>query len=230
MGKREGSWIQTYTGKKFWPLDPKCSEISIFDIAHSLSLLSRFNGHTTKFLSVAQHSVMVSDMCSSQYKIHGLLHDASEAYCCDIPSPLKPYIPGYLEIEEKIQKVIFSKYGLIYEDIKHVKSVDKYILATEARDLCVNYEAMNLPNKPYEDIKIEPWPSERAEKIFIEKFNKLQENIIGRSFGDFIVLEKIKSGQFLCECTRCYNSNIIFESGLYSDKYISCHKCKWENK
>ena len=53
-------WIQTYSGKKFYPLDPRPEDIDIRDIAHALSLNCRFNGHCRCFYSVAEHSVGVS--------------------------------------------------------------------------------------------------------------------------------------------------------------------------
>lgn len=42
MEERKGVWIQTYTGRMFWPLDPRPEEIWIEDIAHALSLQCRF--------------------------------------------------------------------------------------------------------------------------------------------------------------------------------------------
>ncbi len=50
---RKGEWIQTYTGKQFWPLDPRPEDIDIEDIAHALALTCRFNGHCDYFYSVA---------------------------------------------------------------------------------------------------------------------------------------------------------------------------------
>ena len=57
---RCGDWIQTFTGRQFWPLDPHVDEIYIEDIAHSLSMQCRFTGHSLRFYSVAEHSVLVS--------------------------------------------------------------------------------------------------------------------------------------------------------------------------
>jgi hypothetical protein len=54
---RTGNWMQTYTGKAFWPLDPRPDEIDIDDIAHSLSMQCRYAGHCLRFYSVAEHSV-----------------------------------------------------------------------------------------------------------------------------------------------------------------------------
>jgi hypothetical protein len=49
MSTRLDDWCETYTGKHFWPLDPKPEEVSIDDIAHALSLTCRYNGHCKHF-------------------------------------------------------------------------------------------------------------------------------------------------------------------------------------
>ena len=109
-----GPWIQTYTGRAFYPLNPGRSDISIADIAHALSMQCRFTGHTRRFYSVAEHSVMVEAMGSQillrreaernsgkfsappkptseivQQSLALLLHDAAEAYIGDLTTPLK---------------------------------------------------------------------------------------------------------------------------------------------
>src|ERR1035437_8999101 len=53
------AWIQTYSGRRFCPLSPNPDAIVLQDIAHSLAMQCRFNGHCKKFYSVAQHSVYV---------------------------------------------------------------------------------------------------------------------------------------------------------------------------
>jgi hypothetical protein len=83
------SWIQTYTGRKFYPLCPRSQDVCIEDIAHALALECRYTGHCREFFSVAQHSVMVSEMLSGEAAIWGLLHDAAEAYLCDLAKPIK---------------------------------------------------------------------------------------------------------------------------------------------
>ncbi len=44
MSERRGDWMQTYTGRAFWPLDARADEIDPLDIAHALSLLCRYGG------------------------------------------------------------------------------------------------------------------------------------------------------------------------------------------
>jgi hypothetical protein len=38
-------WIETFSGKKINPLDADEDSLDIVDIAHSLSMQCRFNGH-----------------------------------------------------------------------------------------------------------------------------------------------------------------------------------------
>jgi len=57
---RTGDWMHTYTGMKFYPMEPNPSDICIEDIAHALSMQCRYNGHTLQFYSVAQHCVLMS--------------------------------------------------------------------------------------------------------------------------------------------------------------------------
>ena len=51
------SYITTYTGKHFDPIQPEPGLFDLTDISHALSLLCRGNGHMKHFYSVAQHCV-----------------------------------------------------------------------------------------------------------------------------------------------------------------------------
>src|SRR5665213_153577 len=86
---RIGNWMQTYTGKQYWPCDPRPEEVFIIDIAHALSQMCRYSGHCIHFYSVAEHSVLLSRYASTlETKKWSLLHDASEAYITDIIRPV----------------------------------------------------------------------------------------------------------------------------------------------
>ena len=52
--------IRTFTGKTINLIMPKEEDIDILDIAHGLSNVCRYNGHCSKFYSVAEHSVLLS--------------------------------------------------------------------------------------------------------------------------------------------------------------------------
>src|ERR1035437_7139761 len=111
------NYIFTYSKTKFYPLKPITADIHIKDIAHSLSLLARANGHFNHFYSVAQHSVNCSMEArkrgfSTRVRLGCLLHDASESYIADLTRPVKLHLPGYSEIEETLQNAIYEKFGL----------------------------------------------------------------------------------------------------------------------
>src|SRR4030066_897027 len=133
---RKGDWIQTWSGRQFWPLDPRPEEIFIDDIAHALGNICRFTGHCLDFYSVAEHCLHVSMWDDPEFALIGLLHDASEAYLCDIPRPVKPYIMVYKELENAIERSIFERFGIgadvFSKGAENVKRIDSAMLATEA--------------------------------------------------------------------------------------------------
>lgn len=139
---RKGDWIRTYKGVNFYPLDPRPEEILIEDIARSLSYSSRYNGHMNIFYSVALHSLMVCKELqergySKDLQLIGLLHDASEAYICDIPRPLKPFLTNYYEIEKNLQDMIYEKFlGRLptEEELEILKVIDDEALLYEAEN------------------------------------------------------------------------------------------------
>lgn len=84
-----GDWAMTFSGRRFYPAAPHVDAGCLDDIAHSLAHQCRFAGHCFTSYSVAQHSVLVSQLCSPENQLVGLLHDATEAYLQDIIRPLK---------------------------------------------------------------------------------------------------------------------------------------------
>jgi hypothetical protein len=138
------AWMRTFTGKRFDPFDPDPANIDIDDTAWALSNICRFGGHSSRFYSVAEHSVLVGEHLFHSTKgnrrlaLAGLLHDATEAYLGDVPRPLKyrPEFAFYREAEAKLEAAIFHKFGL-NEFVCHpeIKRVDNAILADEAQQL-----------------------------------------------------------------------------------------------
>lgn len=182
MKKRSGNWIQTHSGERFYPFDPRKEEIILDDIVHALSLICRFVGHCSNFYSVAQHSVLVSQKCTPEYMLEGLLHDAAEAYISDIAHPIKRNVlyKPIIGIEDDILNVIYEKFGVnvSIKSTKSVKLIDKRMLYTEKRDLmAVNIvwgkDGVVNEYEPYDDLKIKAWDSEASQLRFYQLFNEL---------------------------------------------------------
>jgi hypothetical protein len=166
-------WIQTYSGRRFDPLEPRPEQIEIVDIAHALSLLCRFKGHCLKFYSVAEHSVRVSRALPPDDALWGLMHDAAEAYLSDVPRPLKARLPGFQEAEDRLLELIAAKFGLGWPMPEAVARADALLLSTEARDLMAPPpESWGLDVAPLPG-KITPWPAPEAEASFLRRFGEL---------------------------------------------------------
>lgn len=167
--------LLTYSGVIVNPFNPCPDKILIDDIIHSLSLQCRFNGHCREFYSVAEHSVLVSKYCDDA--LWGLLHDASEAYLCDIPRHIKRMFGGYYEAEERLQKVIAEKFGLCWPMPKNIKQIDSAILLPERDALMSNSlgdwsvvdDAPDLRGK----VEIACWTPDMARHYFWKRFREL---------------------------------------------------------
>ena len=176
------AWIITYTGKKFYLLNPQPEMIDIEDIAHSLSMMCRWTGHTCWHYSVAQHSWYTSYLVSERFALSALLHDAAESYLGDMNRPLKHFTPAgaaYREIEEIVERVIYEKFGLLYPMSEEVKKADNEMLYAEKSQLmritkATKYESNKWGSSEVEaPITIEKWTPIRAEKMFLRRFYEL---------------------------------------------------------
>lgn len=127
------NYIRTFTGRKFYPLSPRRSGVNIIDIAHHLSQQCRWAGAVKSFYSVALHSLHVSSMCRKGDALAGLLHDAAEAYLCDVPKPVKRGLPEYNLHEDRLLTVIASALHFEYPLSDEVHQADAAALYLESR-------------------------------------------------------------------------------------------------
>lgn len=129
------TWILTHSGQRFDLANPDPASVLAQDIAASLSRLCRFNGHCSRFYSVAQHSLYVASIVPPQLQLVALLHDATEAYVGDMVRPLKRMIPEYQRIERAVWRAICTRFGIPEHMPAAVIYADLILLATERRDL-----------------------------------------------------------------------------------------------
>lgn len=179
-------YILTRSGRQFDFLNPQPDAVAIEDIAHALSHINRFTGHTKYAYSVAQHSIAVSRYlerteASVEVQFAGLMHDAHEAYFGDISTPLKSVLP-IREFEDRIQAVVGAAFGLTLAQMhdRRVKLADLTALAIEAEHLMPpdavawDYLAPVTPEmRQCMDIP-EPLQAHQAARAFFTRFNELQ--------------------------------------------------------
>ena len=169
------TYIRLHSGKKFDFINPDPSEIDIKDIAYSLSGKCRFNDHTNQFYSVAQHCCLCADNVDDIYKFDALMHDASEAYLQDIPSPLKALIPEYKAIEKGVEGIIAEKFNLAYPHPPQVKAIDMIMLVTEMRDFMPGDDRKCLTFEPLDE-SITGWDRMTAYIEFMNRYEKFRRD------------------------------------------------------
>lgn len=144
------NFITTLTGRSYNLDDPRPSDIVLPDIAHALARINRYQGATIRAYSVAEHSLLVAEICERELQIsigtpacHGLLaalmHDAHECYVGDISTPVKRAIGGaWYPFERKHENAVRSAFALHVAARTHheaIKRADLIALATERAQL-----------------------------------------------------------------------------------------------
>lgn len=172
-----GRWMQTYTGRKFFPMQPQVDDIDITDIAHALGNLCRYNGHVDRFYSVAQHCVLVSEHVDAEHALWGLLHDAGEAYVGDMVSPLKVNMPHFVTAENAVLAAIAERFSLPVQMPQQVHEIDRRLRADEAMSLLGPAPTTWFDPDDAIGVTIEPWGPELAAKRYLERFMELTREV-----------------------------------------------------
>ena len=177
MNKKCHEWMVTFSGKKFYPADPNPEDINIEDIAHALSMICRFGGHVFQFYSVAQHSVLVSQI-HPQDRFKALMHDATEAFVGECIRPIKVNLSEFNELEAGVWRAICFRFGMTEEIPQSIKDADNRLLMTEKRDLTNSSHLKWIPE--LEEIEplpgmIFPCPQPTARDMFLNEFENLYE-------------------------------------------------------
>lgn len=176
----KGNYIHTYMGHRVYLPNPTADSIDLIDIAHALSIAPRFAGHLDEFLSVAEHSVNVCDIVrdlggSLDEQRQALLHDATEAYLCDIPTPFKSLLGGYKELEEALWNVIADKFKVERAMYPIVKRADAIALMSErdAYKTVVEHWGDDLESLPRHKLRRVPLTQGQAYGTFSNRYADL---------------------------------------------------------
>jgi len=182
------TWIQTVSGERFDYTAP--GGFRIWEIATALGNECRYGGHCKRFYSVAEHSVHVlgvvagrADMAGNKEALRAaLLHDGAEAYCKDIPRPLKLLLPRYRAIEDRVDAALRAQFRITHEHDEIVKWADMAVFRAEAR------QVQARPQQPHEqdpggvdlagdvaDITVRFLPPEQARDWFLSAWRALEK-------------------------------------------------------
>jgi uncharacterized protein len=185
-GYRAATFIETYTGRPFWPLRPSKEAISIIDIAHALSNQCRYSGHVKFFYSVAQHCCLLSQWLaehggSSLDCLQILMHDAAEAYLVDIPRPVKQYMPQYRVWDHAINDVVRDWMGWKHLPILPIQDdLDSRIIVDERAQLMDPARLNDWGHKMEPvGVNIEPWTPQEAEHAFLVLYASYTKEVYG---------------------------------------------------
>jgi len=171
------TWIETRSGTHVDILNPDPSAIRVEDIAHALACTNRYGGHLYAPYSVAQHAVIMSEICPPDLAFECLHHDDEEAFIGDMPSPFKKVMPEFKKCAARLEAAIRAHLGLPGD--KHpatVKHWDNVMLMTEARDFQLGWYGTNkhvdMP-AAHPFITITPWPWDMAKRRFLQRHHEL---------------------------------------------------------
>jgi uncharacterized protein len=176
-----GPYLQTVSGRFVNPFEPDPAQLDVEDIARALGNLCRFGGHSRSFYSVAQHSVIVSQLVEerggdAEDVFAALMHDAAEAYLGDMPHPIKHRSPlgtAFKVAEERLEEVIRARFA-IKADVPEIKRADRALLATERRHFSAeNWHWPELEGIEPLELELEAWSPDEAARAFARRFAEL---------------------------------------------------------
>ena len=203
IDKSLGGYMNTYSGKRFYPLHPEKLEVTIEDIAHAESRNNRYGGHLeVENYVVAQHSCLVEVIATDifvrvnptvdsfslyLFRMQSLLHDSPETLLQDMPKPIKETLPDYVSLEKKLQKHIFNVFKLPENIHSIIKEVDKMIRVAEVINFNHKWDFRDFyidgkTDKDYEfyiNMELTALPPNAAKEAFLKTYNEIQTDYYG---------------------------------------------------
>ena len=187
--------ILTHSGRLVNPLDLKPELIDREDIAISLSRIPRFLGHTApKPYTVAEHCVRVArtlTIFTPAARLAALLHDAHEAYCGDVPRPIRLALRladgrTWEDVEAAARRQVHLAFGLPevlpggWEAA--IRVADDAMLAAELHQLMGQPAPVSTRDDP-KQILCSPWDQDRALTAFLDLLEAYQTSDQARIGG-----------------------------------------------
>ena len=176
-----GPTIMLHSGAWFDFCAPGESAFTIEDIAHGLANICRYSGQCSNFYSVAEHSLLVSEVAKG-FEFEALLHDAAEAFLGDITRPLKQMLPEYKRIENEVENAILERFGVPVPLPTEVKEADLRVLAAEQRQIMPKGTDGWVRGRKVvpADVVVRHFPPGEAKRIFLARFEALRPRYLLR--------------------------------------------------
>ena len=139
-------WILTAHGQEVDLAYTRPALMTLADVSHALAQINRFTGAARRPYCVAEHSLLVAELLERDFGVRhagallaALLHDAHEAYCGDISTPVKQCL-GWVwhDLEQPLENHVLARFGVLRSARDYaslIKRCDLVALATERRDL-----------------------------------------------------------------------------------------------
>jgi hypothetical protein len=153
--RRRGAWMQTYSGGKIWPLDPRVDDVSFDDWVVGVARECRFGRQCRDWYSVAEHEVIVSlyverlarwdywpEHMVQLAAREALVHDHGEAIVGDMIRPLKHQrvMKPFRKVEKRLQQCAFDFFDVspTHATTYLVKTVETRLLMDEIEQLMLD--------------------------------------------------------------------------------------------
>jgi uncharacterized protein len=181
-----GPWVELITGERFYFNKPM---YDIGAIAHALSHICRFTGHSRKFYSVAEHSILVSRIMEDQGlgdPMEGLMHDGVESVLADVARPIKVLLKDYKALERALDSAMRKQFALPEQMTDGCKKADTIALLIEAASLMPN-KGTNFEDMPDDCVlaarkatyMVSCWTPENARERFMTRMHDVRRRTRG---------------------------------------------------
>jgi len=130
---------------------------------------------------VAQHLVNTSYIVDPVFAYEALMHDRSEAFTNDIPTPLKVAMPAFKALERSIEAATAPMFGVPIEMSPEVHLADRQMLGLEMRyvkgdwgqhQVLEGIDFESLQHMPGVDLNSQP--PRQAKANFLRRYEELR--------------------------------------------------------
>jgi len=186
------NYVQTRSGQKVYFMNPTQSSIKVEDIAYSLARMGRYNCHTSRLYSVAEHCLVLAKYVEEEMGLGprevltALHHDDSEYVLGDLVAPVKHLVPQFKEIEQAFDCAISARFDTMFPHPQWLKDIDQRIWIDERREFMSPFGGVwaSTMDMASLDVKFN-WFSGRIPRLTEFLFLRKHYQLVATIAGDF---------------------------------------------